>query len=163
MPFGCWKSNPDITAYMKKANLTTYAQLESLWVTGVIGIAENLDLSYIVWEEVFTNGVKVNNETVIDVWKNYGSHKWNETIANVTKAGYNAILSAPWYLNYIEFGVDWPDRYMVEPLNFTGTTEQKNLVIGGSAAMWGEYVDATNILARTWPSASAVGKAITRL
>ena len=148
---------------MKKANLTTYAQLESLWVTGVIGIAENLDLSYIVWEEVFTNGVKVNNETVIDVWKNYGSHKWNETIANVTKAGYNAILSAPWYLNYIEFGVDWPDRYMVEPLNFTGTTEQKNLVIGGSAAMWGEYVDATNILARTWPSASAVGKAITRL
>lgn len=157
VPFGCWKSNPAITKYMKDHNITTYPELESLWITGVIEIADSLNFNYVVWEEVFTNGVKVNNQTVIEVWKNYGSNRWNETIANVTKAGFNAILSAPWYLNYIEYGVDWTDRYMVEPLNFTGTADQKNRVIGGSAAMWGEYVDSTNLLSRTWPSASAVG------
>ena len=78
--------------------------------------------------------------------------------ANVTKAGYKTVLSAPWYLNYISYDPDWTKRYVVEPLNFNGTQAQKKLVIGGSAAVWGEYVDATNILTTTWPRASAVGK-----
>ena len=59
VPFGCWQSNPAIVEYMKKNDIRTFGDLESLWVQGVIDIAESLDLDYVVWEEVFSNGVKV--------------------------------------------------------------------------------------------------------
>ena len=39
-----------------------------------------------------------------------------------------------------------------------GSREQKDLVIGGEAAMWGEFTDASNSLAKTWPDAAAVAE-----
>ncbi|ELV11059.1 Beta-hexosaminidase subunit beta [Tupaia chinensis] len=93
--------------------------------------------------------------TVIEVWKGNG---YTDELSKVTEAGFPVILSSPWYLDLISYGQDWKNYYGVEPLDFQGSDEQKKLVIGGEACLWGEYVDATNLIPRLWPRASAVGE-----
>ena len=63
------------------------------------------------------------------------------------------MVSAPWYLNHIRYGNVWHDYYLAEPTNFSGTLQQRSLVVGGEACMWGEYVDSSNIISRSFPRA----------
>ncbi|XP_062844388.1 beta-hexosaminidase subunit beta isoform X2 [Trichomycterus rosablanca] len=154
--FSCWKSNPDIQKFMAQQGFgQDYSKLESYYIQRILDIVKATNKGYMVWQEVFDNEVKLKADTVVEVWIN---NKVEQELQNVTKAGYATILSAPWYLDYIGYGQDWQKYYKVEPLSFDGTAEQKQLVIGGEACLWGEYVDATNLTPRLWPRASAVGE-----
>ena len=46
------------------------------------------------------------------------------------------LLSAPWYLNYISYGIDWPNYYKIDPQDFNGSNAQQRLVIGGEVRIW---------------------------
>ncbi|UYV65337.1 HEXB [Cordylochernes scorpioides] len=112
--------------------------------------------------------VQLNNQTIVHVWK---SNPQSE-LTRVTEKGHRVIFSSPWYLNYIQYGNDWTDYYGQDPQNFsgakfhfgqhncwmTGTPDQKKLVLGGEACMWGEFVDGSNVISRTWPRASSVAE-----
>ncbi|XP_052448666.1 beta-hexosaminidase subunit beta [Carassius gibelio] len=154
--FSCWASNPDIQKFMAQQGFgTDYRKLESFYIQRLLDIVAATNKGYMVWQEVFDNGVKLKDDTVVEVWM---GNKMEEELQNVTRAGFTTILSAPWYLDYISYGQDWQRYYKVEPLNFPGTDAQKKLVIGGEACLWGEYVDATNLTPRLWPRASAVAE-----
>ncbi|XP_019741675.1 beta-hexosaminidase subunit beta isoform X2 [Hippocampus comes] len=155
--FTCWKSNPDIRTFMEQQGFgKNYSKLESLYIQRLLDIVSSTEKGSIIWQEVFDNGVKLERDTVVHVWM--GGADSGEEMRNVTAAGFSAILSAPWYLDYISYAQDWLKYYKVEPLSFNGTAAQKKLVIGGEACLWGEYVDATNLTPRLWPRASAVAE-----
>ncbi|GAB6029724.1 hypothetical protein CHUAL_005444 [Chamberlinius hualienensis] len=152
--FSCWESNPLITNFMKQMNITTYRQLESYYMTNLLDSVTELGFSPLVWQEVFDNNVELDNSTVVEVWKSAEMLEMFE----VTKAGYRAILASCWYLDYIYHMPDWQQFYICEPQDFNATQQQLDLVIGGEACLWGEYVDGSNLIARLWPRASAAGE-----
>merc|ERR1712226_1739172 len=155
--YNCWESNPVYKQFIDQNNLDGYAGLESYYVKKLLELVEKLPnkRQSIVWQEVFDNGLNISKTAVVNVWKSGG---YKDELSTVTASGYDVMLSAPWYLNYISYGEDWKNYYSVEPLDFNGSDEQKEHFVGCEACMWGEYVDDTNFVSRTWPRAAAVAE-----
>lgn len=86
---------------------------------------------------MFDNGVKIHPGTVVQVW----TGSWQSEVSSVTNSGFPVILSTCWYLDHIAGGGDWRKYYLCDPLSFTGSIEQKKLMMGGEACMWSEFVD----------------------
>ena len=56
-------------------------------------------------------------------------------LLQATSEGHRVLLSSPWYLNYISYGIDWPKYYLVEPQDFGGSEAEQKLVIGGEVSV----------------------------
>ena len=112
----CWTSNPDIQSWLEKhSNINGFVGLETLFERNVINMLHTAGASVVVWQEIFDNdSVHQQKNTLIDVWKsNDGNNNtvWQHEMEKVTSAGYSAILSAPFYLNIISYGMDWWTYY----------------------------------------------------
>ncbi|XP_065215938.1 beta-hexosaminidase subunit beta-like isoform X2 [Planococcus citri] len=159
--FGCWKSNENISKYMEINNISSYEQLDAYYIDRLLNITNEIKAKAIVWEEVFDNNVPLRKDTIIQVWR-YANHPelYYKKLFNVTDDGYPALLSGCWYLDSLANGGDWEKFYKCDPLAFNGTEEQKRLVLGGEACMWGEVVDETNVQQRIWPRACAAAEVL---
>ncbi|XP_062402986.1 beta-hexosaminidase subunit alpha isoform X3 [Sardina pilchardus] len=156
--FSCWKSNPNVKAFMKKMGFgTDFTKLEALYMENMVNITSALNRTSIVWQDVFDYHEKIPKDTILEIWKGL-PESYAKELSRITGAGYRVLLSAPFYINHISYGQDWRNSYLVKPQNFSGTEEQKRLVIGGAVCMWGEYVDATNLSPRLWPRGCAAAE-----
>lgn len=159
----CWQRHPEIKAFMAANGWgEDYTKLEQYYFDRLTTVTQEItqnQMRYIVWQELLDLNITLPTGTIVEVWKgDYEGLSFNEELARVTKYGYQTILASPWYLNYISYGLDWEKYYLAEPLDFNGSEAQKNLVIGGEATMWSEYVDSVSVIPRTWPRACTVAE-----
>lgn len=142
--FECWQSNTNISSYMIQNNITKYEQLEEVFIQKIVDMVDDLKANSIVWQEVYVNGVRLPRKTVVHVW----TGDRFRLLDQITREGRPALLSSCWYLDHLSTGGDWKKFYMCDPHDFSGSEEQRRLVLGGEACMWSEVVDNSNILQR---------------
>lgn len=53
---------------MTEHKIKTYEDLESLYIQQLFDMVTMLNASSIVWQEVFQNGVKLRQDTVVHIW-----------------------------------------------------------------------------------------------
>lgn len=151
---GYRSSNPEIQEFIKINNITEgINKLQEIFIQQLYDIVTNRSAKVIVWEEVFNDGAQLNDDTIIQVWKS------NKKLGEVTRSGYTGILSACWYLDHLSTGGDWKKYYTCEPYEYVKAKDREN-ILGGEACMWAEVVDATNMLQRIWPRASATAEVL---
>jgi len=150
----CWMSNQRIVSFMKANNWTNYNKLESVYIEKLIKIVGQFRVTPLVWQEVFDDGDNITNDTIIHIWKG----NWQEEAKRVTRSGFSTVISAPYYLNIISYGTDWPKYYEVDIAEFDENEKSQHLVKGGEVCMWGEFINAFNLIPTSWPRASAVAE-----
>ena len=80
-------------------------------------------------------------------------------VANATAHGFRVVRSQNihWYLDQT-LQKPWTAQYDFEPCADLPDAASCNFVIGGAASMWGETVDASDLMQTVWPRAGAVGE-----
>ncbi|XP_028287002.1 beta-hexosaminidase subunit alpha isoform X3 [Parambassis ranga] len=114
--FSCWKSNPDVRAFMHKMGFgVDFTKLEAFYMESIVNITSALNKTSIVWQDVFDYHERRRFLSVVEVWK-AGCYLCE--VRKVAKAGLRIILAAPWYLDQPGPTHNWARYYTVWPLAF---------------------------------------------
>jgi hexosaminidase len=144
-----WKQNPKIQAFMKEKNIKDTEALQSYFTAKVQTIVAKHKKRMIGWDEIYSP----------EMPKNIVIHSWRgpESLAKAAANGYAGILSSGYYLDHMRPA---SFHYAVDPIpaNTTLTDQQKELILGGEACMWAEYVSPETIDSRIWPRLGAIAE-----
>jgi hexosaminidase len=144
-----WKNNPHIQEFMKSHDLKDTTALQTYFNQKLLPILKKHGKQMVGWDEIFAPGL--DKGAVVQSWRGFDS------LAASAKAGYNGILSAGYYLNYIDSA---ETHYAVDPLPATSdlTPEQQSHILGGEACIWSEQSSPLSIDSRIWPRTAAIAE-----
>jgi len=148
----CWTRDPAIVAWLNSQGLTAEKGYE-YFVKRAHQIARAQGRDTVGWEEIWNHfGTDLDKSTII--------HQWlpgSKVVVAATAAGYRVLWSTDgvWYLDGLS--VTWKTMYVQEPCALVND-EQCKLVLGGGGEMWGETVDASDIMQTVWPRLGAIAE-----
>lgn len=145
-----WDANPEIQSYMREHHLATNAALQAHFTSRVQKLVAAHNKVMEGWDEVLQPGTP--KDVVIQSWRGLAS------LAQTARVGNRGILSTPYYLNRY---FSTSQYYLADPLGgeaATLTSQQQARILGGEAAIWGEYVSSENIDIRIWPYLAAIAE-----
>jgi hexosaminidase len=145
-----WKHSAAIQAFAKEHNLADSHALHTYFNQRVQALLAKHGKIMIGWDEVLAPGL--SNDTVIQSWRG------PDSLAEASRKGYRAILSAGYYLDHLQPA---GKHYAVDPLDGAARlldAEQTSRILGGEACMWSEYVSPETVDSRIWPRMAAIAE-----
>lgn len=145
-----WDANPKIQEFMKAHKYKTNEELQTYFSQRVQKLVNKYGKAAIGWDEIFVPGAP--KDIVIHSWRG------QQSLAAAARQGYRGILSNGYYIDLMWSAAR---HYAVDPLGGAAvdlTPEQKQLILGGEATMWSEYVNDENIDSRIWPRTAAIAE-----
>jgi hexosaminidase len=144
-----WDSSRKIQNFKKSHNLSGNHDLQAYFNQRVLEILKEHGKKMIGWDEILHP--ELPKSITVQSWR-------QDSLPRIVHQGYNAILSRGYYLDHMQPA---SFHYSVDPLGDAAselTEKEKNLILGGEACMWGEFVNPENIESRIWPRAAAIAE-----
>ncbi len=144
-----WMANAQIRAFMHAQNINDTAGLQVYFNQRLLKILTKYHKHMVGWDEILTPGLPT--DIVVQSWRGVDS------LDRGAAAGYQGILSAPYYLDAMKSAAD---HYLADPIpaNTSLTLDQQKLILGGEACMWGEQISPQTIDSRMWPRTAAIAE-----
>lgn len=144
-----WKANPRILAFKQAHHLADNDALQAYFNTKVLAILTRLHRRMLGWDEIFNPGLP--KDVVIQSWRGEAS------LARAAEAGYQGVLSAPFYLDGMRPA---GTHYLADPIpaDTKLTPQQQRMILGGEVCMWAEHINQRTIDSRVWPRTAAIAE-----
>jgi hexosaminidase len=145
-----WDRNPKIQEFKASHGLNSNEDLQAYFNRHLQEIVNKHGKTMLGWDEILRPDLP--KSIVIQSWRG------QESLAQAAKQGYRGLLSNGYYLDLM-----WPAarHYAVDPMSDAAanlTPDQQQLILGGEACLWSEYVSPENIDSRLWPRAAAIAE-----
>jgi hexosaminidase len=145
-----WDANPKIQEFKHAHGLNSNEDLQAYFNKHLQEIVSKHGKTMLGWDEILRPDLP--KSIVIQSWRG------QESLAQAARQGYRGLLSNGYYLDLM-----WPAarHYAVDPMSDAAaslTPEQQQLILGGEACMWSEYVSPENIDSRIWPRVAAIAE-----
>jgi hexosaminidase len=145
-----WSNSPRIRAFPRKNGLKSAEELQAYFNRRLQKMVAKHGKRMEGWDEILDPDLP--KDIVIQSWRG------QKSLAEAARHGFSSILSAGYYLDHMEPA---STLYSVDPMagDAAGLADdEKARILGGEAAMWGEFVSPENVDSRIWPRAAAVAE-----
>lgn len=151
----CWDNctqRDAIRAWMREHNLSSWTDVEHTLDLFAQNEVRSHGLAPMVWDEAFTNGHILDNNTIVHAWHSL------DVLARAVRAGHRTVLSYGYYMDRQDplcsgkcSGINWMfsrtylEMYAIDPLRDTNlTADEAARILGGEATMFAESIDNAN-------------------
>eukprot|EP01101_Sappina_pedata_P013390 TRINITY_DN9657_c0_g1_i1.p1 TRINITY_DN9657_c0_g1~~TRINITY_DN9657_c0_g1_i1.p1 ORF type:complete len:577 (+),score=219.34 TRINITY_DN9657_c0_g1_i1:72-1802(+) len=159
LDYRCWQQSPRISQHMSDFDNMTVQEVMAEYQSYVAKEVKKYHRGLILWEDSYDEGfLAPKNNHAFEVWR---EATWNTKLADITRNGHKAILSAPWFIDTDnlasshELELLYSNFYSVEPLSILNGTN--SLVQGGEMCLRSGF-KSSDFLSKMWPLASTVAE-----
>jgi hexosaminidase len=146
-----WNANPDIQTFKEKNHIRDNHGLQAYFNRRIAAIITRHGKNMVGWEQILQPGLPP--DTIIQ------SYLGEQSLIDAARKGYRVINSKANEL-YIDLLFPADFHYLYDPLprHLPLKDEEKRLVLGSEATMWGELVSPETIDSRIWPRTAAIAE-----